>query len=36
MIAVGFDKIRRLFLVQNSWGEDWPKNYKDDRCKGRF
>jgi hypothetical protein len=36
MMAVGFDKTRRLFLVQNSWGENWPENCKDNRCKGRF
>ena len=41
MLAVGFDSVKRLFLVQNSWGdEDWPekdikKKSKDKMMYGR-
>jgi C1A family cysteine protease len=38
MLAVGFDPGRKLFLVQNSWGPEWPKKYTgtDKRMRGRF
>lgn len=36
MMAVGFDAARRLFLIQNSWGKEWPKGCKDEKMKGRF
>ncbi|PMD46090.1 cysteine proteinase [Hyaloscypha variabilis F] len=36
LVAVGFDSSKRLFLVQNSWGKDWPANCKDEKMKGRF
>lgn len=36
LMAVGFDSSKRLFLVQNSWGKEWPAGCKDEKMKGRF
>lgn len=36
LMAVGFHKEKKRFLIQNSWGTEWPKNCKDERMRGRF
>lgn len=35
MFAVGYDASRRLFLVRNSWGDQWPTEGLDQTMRGR-
>ncbi|MCJ1457870.1 hypothetical protein MMC28_008239 [Mycoblastus sanguinarius] len=43
VLGVGYDPVKKMFLVQNSWGTDWPEfpegsklKLKDDKMKGYF
>jgi hypothetical protein len=36
MLAVGFNASKQLFLVQNSWGTNWPESMPEKKRTGRF